>query len=117
MKKMIVLTCALVLCWTVPVFAGAFDVQDTEAKQIAAMVKDFLGDNFIQEVMKQYPDATLNWEARLFPTDNVGEIGTWVVYCEVGQKDKEPVYYYWEVKITNVTAAPSLAEKYGIPLN
>jgi len=115
MKKV----CALFIIFLVSssiVSAGPFDGQDEESKEIANMVKVLYGDQFIVEVYKLYPNATFEWGARAYPTGIEGEVGTWVVYLEVKEKNEENSYYYWEVRINDINESPGLASKYGIEL-
>jgi len=110
-KKIMILALALAFIGGV-IWAGPFDLQDEQAKEVAMGVRTILGgEEYEKLILQQNPGAELKWGGRIVPSEEAFEV-VCVVYCEVTQPVKEPLYYYWEVKIKSINDNPMLMEKY-----
>ena len=109
MKKVILLI--LILClFASPVWIGAVDLQAEEGEELALVVRDLLGgDKYEELIRKEYPKAKINWGSRVVS----GQGATYLIYCEITHKDTSN-YIYYELKLTSINDNPELAKAYGI---
>jgi hypothetical protein len=113
MKKIVLMMFVLLMLLVPMVYAGAFDGQDKEANQVAIFLRSMLGgEQFEKTVLTQHPGSKITWGGRLVNADFPKSL-TYLIYCEASNQ-KEPLYYYYELKITAVNANPELVAKYGL---
>ncbi|MDP8233187.1 MAG: hypothetical protein P9M06_00065 [Candidatus Saelkia tenebricola] len=114
MKRLVAVLALLFLFVTAVCWAGPFDAWDKEAFRASQFVRDILGGDEFDKLLKEdYPESKIDWGGRISTTDEYG--GTvYLIYCEISQPEKEPVYYYYEVTFSSVSNNPSLRKKYNI---
>ena len=113
MKKVLVIGLILFLSGVSICYSGPFDVQDAEAKKTALMVRELLGGDSYENIIKaNYPHSTISWSGRAVP--GTGPVVTYVVYCEVKNQKEEALYYYFELSVADINSNEALKSKYGI---
>lgn len=109
-----IVSLVLVLCLLATmVWAGAFDAVDKEAEDVALFIRKMLGGNSYEKlILERYPAATFEWGGRLHSSEEGS--ATYILYCEIKQPRKEPVYLFYEFKFSNINDNPILMKKYGL---
>ncbi len=114
MRKIILLLILLTIAAPIVSWAGPFDAWDNEAQRAAVFVKDILGGEGFDAILKEdYPGSEISWGGRISTTDEFGG-AIYIIYCEIKQPGKEPLYYYYEVAFSPVNEQPELRKKYNI---
>ncbi len=112
MKKLMCVVSVLMMLGQVA-YANPWSEQDKENEQVTNFVQSLVGEVYVEEINKLYPNCTLEWGARGMLSDELSL--TYLVYVEItDDRQRQIGYQYIELVLNFVNGNPVLMNKYGI---